>query len=44
MGVYGKPKTAQPGVSNSGASGDKKQVGGTAAPGIASGGDSKTVK
>ncbi len=44
MSVYGSPKTAQPGVPNSGASGDKKHVGGTAQPGIVSGGDTKTVK
>ncbi len=43
-GPYGTPKTAQPGVANSGASGDKKNVGSTAQPGIASGGDTKTVK
>ena len=43
-GVYGTPKSAQPGVVNSGASGDKKQVGGTGQPGIASDGDTKTVK
>jgi len=43
-GVYGKPKTSQPGEANSGASGDKKQVGATAQPGIQSGGDTATVK
>lgn len=44
-GPYGTPKSAQPGVVNSGAGGDKKQVGGgQGGPGVATSGDTKTLK